>query len=222
MTQISITITPIAHASLALQWGNTVVVADPVGDTELYSAFTEPNIIFVTHEHADHFSTSTLEALMGSSTTLVVPQSVADKLPANLKTNLVVMKNGDTKEIGGVSITAVPAYNLHQEALQFHPKGRDNGYVLEAQGERVYIAGDTEGTTEMRALKNIDIAFVPMNLPYTMSVNDAADAVLAFKPKHVYPYHYRGPEGLSDTEKFKKLVQAGDSSIEVILQDWYK
>lgn len=215
--QPALTVTPVEHASLALQWGDTTIYVDPVGEATLYAALPRPNIVLVTHEHGDHFSTSTLEALMGSSTILVTNPSVADKLPENLKANLVVMKNGDTQTFGGIRVDAIPAYNIRPEALQYHPQGRDNGYVLESDGTRVYIAGDTEGTQEMRALTDIDIAFVPMNLPYTMPVEDAAQAVLAFKPRQVYPYHYRQ----SDVEQFKSLVNAGDPDIEVILAQWY-
>jgi L-ascorbate metabolism protein UlaG (beta-lactamase superfamily) len=118
-------------------------------------------------------------------------------------------------------VNAVPAYNIRPDAQQFHPKGRDNGYVIEKDATRVYVAGDTEGTPEMRALEGIDVAFVPMNLPYTMSVEDAADAVSAFKPKTVYPYHYRGPAGLSDVNAFKELVAKGPPGVTVTLADWY-
>ena len=217
----TVQVIPVEHASLALRFGSITVYADPVGDASLYAALPRPDIIFVTHEHGDHFSTSTLQALVGSSTLLVTNQRVADMLPQNLKANLVVMKNGDTETLGPLSVTAIPAYNIRPEALQFHPQGRDNGYVIEAVGTRVYIAGDTEGTPEMKALQNIDIAFVPMNLPYTMSVEDAAAAVLAFKPKQVYPYHYRGTSGLSDVNRFKDLVAAGDPTIQVVLVNWY-
>ena len=216
-TQTAVQVIPIEHASLALRWGTTTIYADPVGEVSLYQALPRPDIIFITHEHGDHFSTSTLEALMGSSTILVANQRVADMLPPGLKTNLVVMKNGDTATVGPLTVRAIPAYNLRADALKYHPQGRDNGYVLEAEGTRVYIAGDTEGTPEMRALKDIDIAFVPMNLPYTMSTEDAAQAVLAFKPRIVYPYHYRG----SDVGQFKSLVEAGDPSIQVVLAAWY-
>jgi L-ascorbate metabolism protein UlaG (beta-lactamase superfamily) len=221
MQNTTLTVTPIEHASLVLKWGEKTIYADPVGDASLYAAEPAADIILVTHEHGDHFSTSTLSALMGSETVLVVPQSVADQLPAELKSRATVIKNGEVINQGGLSIQAIPAYNIREEAKQYHPKGRDNGYVLEGAETRVYIAGDTEGTPEMRALLDIDIAFIPMNLPYTMSVEDAAQAVLAFKPAQVYPYHYRGTNGLSDVEKFKQLVQAGDSSIEVTLGNWY-
>ncbi len=112
-------------------------------------------------------------------------------------------------------------YNLRAEALKFHTEGRGNGYVLTANKERIYISGDTEDIPEMRNLKNIDKALVCMNLPYTMPIESAASAVLDFKPKQVYPYHYRGTEGLSDVSKFKSLVNEGDASIEVLLLDWY-
>ncbi len=131
------------------------------------------------------------------------------------------MKNGDVQSEAGVTITAIPAYNIRPEALQYHPKGRDNGYVLTGGDCSVYIAGDTEDTPEMRALRNIHIAFIPMNLPYTMSVEKAAEGVLALKPKVVYPYHYRNPDSQSDTNLFKTLVEAGDPAIGVQLADWY-
>ena len=125
------------------------------------------------------------------------------------------MANGEKTEVEGIAIEAVPAYNITAGKESFHPKGRDNGYVLTLGGKRVYIAGDTEDTAEMRALKDIDIAFLPMNLPYTMSVPKAADAIRAFKPKIVYPYHYRsGDKTKADMEEFKKLVGA-DSGVEI-------
>jgi L-ascorbate metabolism protein UlaG (beta-lactamase superfamily) len=214
-------ITPIEHASVVLRWDGITAYVDPVGDVSLYAAHARPDIILVTHEHGDHYNPDTLAALMGPTTTLVVNQRVADMLPGGMKKNLIVMKNGDTQTVGPLSVTAVPAYNIRPETTQFHPQGRDNGYVLEKDGHHIYIAGDTEGTPEMRALRDIDVAFVPMNLPYTMSVEEAADAVLAFAPKQVYPYHYRGSDGLSDVNKFKELVAAGNANISVVLGNWY-
>ena len=129
---------------------------------------------------------------------------------------MVILKNGETKEIHGVKITAVPMYNLTTERLKFHDEGRGNGYVVEMGGKRIYLSGDTEDIPEMRSLKNIDIAFVCMNLPYTMTETQAASAVREFHPKMVYPYHYRG----SDLEKFKTLVGT-DVGVEVRIRDWY-
>lgn len=214
-------ITPVEHASLVIRWGGTTIYVDPVGDASLYTAHAKPDIIFVTHEHGDHFNADTLDALAAASTTLVTNQRVADMLPGGMKKNLIVMKNGDTQTIGPLTVRAVPAYNIRPEAAQFHPQGRDNGYVLEHDGYSIYVAGDTEGTPEMRALQGINVAFLPMNLPYTMSVEDAAAAVAAFKPTMVYPYHYRGQDGLSDVSMFKELVAAASPDTTVILADWY-
>src|SRR6185436_1926633 len=150
-------------------------------------------------------------------TKIVVPKAVADQLPAELKSKAIVIANGEKKEVQGVAIEAVPMYNLTEDRLKFHTKGRGNGYVVTVGGKRVYISGDTEDIPEMRALKNIDVAFICMNLPYTMTEEQAASAVREFKPKIVYPYHYRG----SDAGKFEKLV-GSDSGIEVRLRDWYK
>ena len=120
-----------------------------------------------------------------------------------------------------INIEAIPMYNLRAEALQYHTKDRGNGYVITFGSERVYISGDTEDIPEMRALKNIDIAFVCMNLPWTMPVERAANAVLEFKPKRVYPYHYKGSDGLSDVALFKSLIHSKNEHIEVIQLDWY-
>jgi L-ascorbate metabolism protein UlaG (beta-lactamase superfamily) len=135
----------------------------------------------------------------------------------NLRKQTTVLANGETKSLHEIKIEAVPMYNLTQERLKFHDKGRGNGYVLRLGGKRVYISGDTEDIPEMRALKNIDVAFVCMNLPYTMDVTQAASAVREFRPRIVYPYHYRG----SDVEKFKSLV-GNDRDVEVRLRDWYQ
>ena len=221
MQNSTVTVHPISHASLVLTWGDKTIYADPVGSSSLYAQYPNPSIVLVTHIHADHFSTTTLLEVVGPNTTLVAPQSVADQLPETLKKNLIVMKNNDVQTLEGLTIQAIPAYNQRPEALKYHPQGRDNGYVLEGGDTRVYIAGDTEGTPEMRALEGIDIAFVPMNLPYTMSVEDAATAVLAFKPASVYPYHYDGQNGQSDINRFKELVNAGNPAIEVELKNWY-
>lgn len=149
---------------------------------------------------------------------LVVPQAVADKLPATTnKQKVLILRNGDKTMQQGISITAIPMYNLPEAPNAFHTKGRGNGYVLNIGDKNVYISGDTEDIPEMRALKNIDIAFVCMNLPYTMPVEQAAQGVLAFKPKVVYPYHYRG----QDVNTFKSLVNTGDKDIEVRLKNWY-
>ncbi len=135
----------------------------------------------------------------------------------NLKSKVTVLSNGQTISKFDISITAIPMYNLPEAADARHTKGRGNGYVLTFGNKTLYLSGDTAGIPEMRALKNIDVAFVCMNLPYTMDINEAASAVLDFKPKIVYPYHYRG----QDTEAFKKLVNTANKEIEVRLRNWY-
>ena len=176
----------------------------------------------MTDIHGDHFDAATLKAIRQAGTLLVVPQAVADKLPDADKAGVVVLANGDKKIISGIEIAAIPMYNLPADAANpMHPKGRGNGYVLTIGAKKIYLSGDTQGIPEMRALTGIDIAFVCMNLPYTMDVNEAADAVLAFKPHIVYPYHYRGQGGLSDVAAFKSKVEAGNKGIEVRLRNWY-
>ncbi|HEY9260986.1 MBL fold metallo-hydrolase [Chitinophaga sp.] len=216
-----LTIQPIEHASLVLTAGNTSIYVDPTGGAAKYTGLTAPDIILVTDIHGDHFDAATIAAVKTTKTIIIVPQVVADKLPAADKAQVVVLKNGDKKTLAAVGITAIPMYNLPESATAMHPKGRGNGYVLNYGKKKIYISGDTQGIPEMRSLKNIDVAFVCMNLPYTMDVPEAADAVLAFAPKIVYPYHYRGKDGLSDVSKFKSLVDAGNKGIDVRLRDWY-
>ena len=231
--QSPIKVIPISHATAILEWpastsdgsstrggGGAVFYTDPTGGADAFAGQPPADIVFVTDIHGDHLQPETLAAVLGDAV-LVVPQAVKDQLPEALAGKSLVMKNGDSIEQHGFTITAIPMYNVPESPEAFHIKGRGNGYLIERDGTRLYIAGDTGGTQEMRALTNIDTALVPMNLPYTMSVDEAADAVLAFKPLHVYPYHYRGPDGLADVERFKQLVEAGDPSINVGLLDWY-
>ncbi|MDO6431379.1 MBL fold metallo-hydrolase [Flavitalea sp. BT771] len=212
-----LTIQPVMHASLVLSLKSFVIYADPSGGAAKFKGLPAPDMILITDIHGDHFDSSTLAAIKTEKTILVVPQVVADKLTAFDKSKLVILKNGDHVTQSDVSITAVPMYNLPESPTAKHTKGRGNGYILGIGGKNIYLSGDTQGIPEMRALKNIDIAFVCMNLPYTMDVNEAADAVLAFQPKIVYPYHYRG----QDIHQFQKLVDAGNKGIDVRLREWY-
>jgi L-ascorbate metabolism protein UlaG (beta-lactamase superfamily) len=216
-----LTIQPLNHATMALTWQGKTIYTDPNGGAKTFEGVKAPDIIVITDIHGDHFNPETLQAIDASKATLVVPQAVADKLPDALKGKAVVLANGQTKTINDISIMAIPMYNLPESSDSRHPKGRGNGYVLTFGGKRVYISGDTSGIPEMKALKNIDVAFVSMNLPYTMDIDEAAQAVLAFKPKIMYPYHYRGQNGLSDTEKFMKMVNDKDKNIDVRLRNWY-
>lgn len=216
----NIIIQPVQHASLILKAGKLVIYADPFG-ADKFKGLPAPDIILVTDIHGDHFDLKAIDAVKSPNTILVVPQVVADKLNDADKAKAVILKNGDQSTQSGIIIEAIPMYNLPESATAMHTKGRGNGYVLGIGGKRFYISGDTQGIPEMRSLKNIDVAFVCMNLPYTMDVKEAADAVLAFQPNIVYPYHYRGQGGLSNTNEFKSLVDAGGKSIEVRLRDWY-
>jgi L-ascorbate metabolism protein UlaG (beta-lactamase superfamily) len=163
----------------------------------------------------------TLTALETSKAKLIVPQAVADQLPASYRDRLVILKNGSSTTVLDITISALPMYNLPESSDSRHTKGRGNGYVLEMGGKRIYISGDTEDIPEMRQLKNIDVAFICMNLPYTMDIDQAASATLEFQPGIVYPYHFRGQGGLNDVEGFRKLVEAGGKRIDVRLRNWY-
>ncbi|MDO8486199.1 MAG: MBL fold metallo-hydrolase [Candidatus Staskawiczbacteria bacterium] len=216
-----IEIIPIEHATMVLKWAGKVIYVDPVGGASSFMGQSAPDMILLTHDHSDHFDVKTLQALSKDKTLIVAPMKVADLVPNIVAGTLLVAKNGQHTVQQGFKIEIIPAYNLPNSEKDFHPKGEYNGYVLEANNKRVYISGDTADTPEIKSLKNIDIAFVSMNLPYTMSVESAADAVLIFKPKKVYPYHYRTPSGFSDVAKFKKLVNEKDGKIEVVQLNWY-
>lgn len=214
-------ITPIEHATAVLQWDETTIYVDPVGGARAFEGQRDPDLILITDIHGDHLDVETLQALNSQNAKIVTPKAVADQLPEALSARTSVLNNGEAGTFAGISVRAIPMYNLREEAREFHVKGRGNGYVLEKNGTRVYFSGDTEDIPEMRALKNIDIAFVCMNLPYTMTVEQAADAVLEFAPHKVYPYHYRGKPDVSDVGKFKSLVNQGNPDIEVVQLDWY-
>jgi L-ascorbate metabolism protein UlaG (beta-lactamase superfamily) len=217
----TLSIQPIQHASLILTVKGITIYADPSGVDNFKGLTSSPDIILITDIHGDHFDVKTIDAIKKESTVLVVPQVVADKLPDADKAHLVILKNGEDTKQSGINIHAIPMYNLPESPTAMHTKGRGNGYVLNIGGKLIYLSGDTQGIPEMRSLKNIDIAFICMNLPYTMDVKEAADAVLTFKPKIVYPYHYRGSAGFSDVNEFKRLVEAGDKNIDVRMRNWY-
>ncbi|MFD2866292.1 MBL fold metallo-hydrolase [Mucilaginibacter antarcticus] len=214
-----LSIQPIMHASLVLNYQGKNIYIDPTGGAALYEGLLPPDLIMITDIHPDHMDPKTIEAINTKEATFVVPQAVADKLPSTIdKKKIVILNNGKRTTEGGVLIESIPMYNLPESPTAMHTKGRGNGYVLTMAGKKIYISGDTADIPEMKALKDIDLAFICMNLPYTMDVKTAAAAVLAFKPKEVYPYHYRG----QDTEEFKRLVNAGDKNIDVRLRNWYQ
>lgn len=208
----TVKITPIYHASLLLEAADKVIYVDPAKPANL-EGLPPADLILITHTHGDHMDPASIAAVSKAGTEIWAPATVAKTV-----TSAKLISNGESKTWNDWSIEAVPMYNLVRGPAAgkvYHEKGAGNGYVLTYGGRRFYIAGDTEGIPEMRALKNIDVAFVPMNLPYTMTPEEAADAVKAFHPKIAIPYHYRG----SDLGVFKKGLEG--SGIEVRLLDWY-
>jgi len=205
--------TPIQHGSLTLEAGGQVIEVDPAisgfgAAPPDFSKVPKADLVLITDIHDDHLDPASLAKVRKTGTTVVIPGAAADKVPDG-----VIMKNGETKKFGPWTIEAIPMYNLKNGP--YHEKGRGNGYIVTFGGLRIYIAGDTEGIPEMRALKNIDVAFIPMILPYTMSPADAADAVKAFHPKVVYPYHY----GQSDLKVFETALKG--TGIDVRIRNWY-
>lgn len=217
----SVSVLPVEHASFVMELNGRTIYVDPVGQPEDYRKFRKPDLILVTDVHSDHFLPEVLAQLIGEKTILVMPRAVYAQALDTLQKQGKILDNGEKLNFSEIQITAIPMYNLREEAKDFHPKGRGNGYLLEAAGKRIYISGDTEDIPEMRKLKDIDLAFVCMNMPYTMTIDQAVDAVLEFKPKKVYPYHYRGTEGFSDVERFKEEIEEKNPDIKVQLLDWY-
>jgi L-ascorbate metabolism protein UlaG (beta-lactamase superfamily) len=207
-----IRITPITHASFQLEYDGKVIHFDPTSAGD-YSAAGQADLILVTDIHPDHLDPAAIARVRKAGAPVVAPAPAAEKIEGP-----TVIANGESKTVAGVSVEAVPMYNLQRgpsAGQLFHTKGRGNGYVLTLGAKRVYVAGDTECTPEMRALRDIDIAFVPMNLPYTMPPSEAAECVKAFKPKVVYPYHYRG----QNPGEFKAALTG--EPVGVRLLNWY-
>ena len=205
-------ITCIGHGTLMFTFGDKVIHVDPVSREADYGKLPDADIILVTHEHGDHLDLKAIKAIRTKKTELVLAEICAQQVKGG-----IVMKNGDVKTVGGLKIEAVPAYNIvnkRPDGNAFHPKGVGNGYVITFGDKRVYVAGDSENTPEMKKMKDIDVAFLPMNLPYTMSPAMVADAAKAFRPKILYPYHF----GNTDTSELVKLLE-GEEGIEVRIRD---
>lgn len=179
-------ITFIGHGTLMINAGNTVIHVDPVSREADYSLLPKGDIILVTHEHGDHFDQKALSLITQPQTKIIVSQSCSRKVDL-----AIVFTNGEEQTFGDIILKAVPAYNIvnKRDGNPYHPKGNGNGYVITYGGKRIYIAGDTENIPEMSDLKNIDIAFLPMNLPYTMTPQMVADGARSFTPRILYPYH---------------------------------
>jgi L-ascorbate metabolism protein UlaG (beta-lactamase superfamily) len=201
-------ITFLGHGTLMLQIGETVIHIDPWAQLADYAELAKADFVLVTHHHGDHLDPEALDMVRTENTVVVITEHCQPKVEDGM-----VMHNGDEQTFDAFRVEAVPAYNLvhkRENGEAFHPKGEGNGYVLTFGDTRVYIAGDTENTPEMKALENIDVAFLPMNLPYTMIPEMVADAVKAFKPTVLYPYHY----GDTDLARLDELLK-DEQGIEV-------
>lgn len=193
-----LTITFIGHGTLMFELKGKIIHVDPWTDLTDYTKMPKADIILITHHHQDHLDANAITVLSKEGTQIILTGAAFDVLKKGS-----VMKNGDKKVIDGIEIEAVPAYNTTEGRDKYHPKGRDNGYILTIGKKRIYIAGDTENIPEMAAIKNIDIAFLPMNQPYTMLPEQVADAANKIKPKILYPYHY----GDTNVSKLKTLLK---------------
>ena len=202
----------IGHGTLYFEFGDKVIHIDPIYRYADYKEMPDADLILVTHEHSDHLDQKAIEDITKENTVIILTEKCKESVSAGQ-----VMKNGDTQKVQGIKIEAVPAYNIvnkRQGDTPYHPKGEGNGYILTLGDKRVYVAGDTENTPEMKALTNIDIAFLPMNLPYTMSPEMVADAAKAFRPIVLYPYHF----GNTDTSKLVVLLK-DEPDIEVRIRN---
>ncbi len=210
-TNTDVVLYPGNHAGLALAWNARTIYVDPV--TNVFRSLPRADLILLTHAHADHLDANTINAVKGPAAVIIAPQAVKTALPAGLQAITTVLANGASTNWLGMLVEAMPMYNL---TSGYHPKGVGNAYILTVDGRRVYISGDTDNTPEVRALTNIDVAFVCMRPTFTMDMATAASAVRTFRPRVVYPYHYLG----NDVTVFKQLVGT-DLGIEVRLRSWY-
>jgi L-ascorbate metabolism protein UlaG (beta-lactamase superfamily) len=209
-SQGNIKITFIGHGTLFISFAGKVIHIDPVSRYADFSKLPKADLILVTHEHGDHLDREAIRTVSKEETKIVFPQKCLEKSGIQ---DGIVMKNGETQTVKGIQIESVPAYNIqHMRSANtpFHPKGEGNGYILTIADKRIYVAGDTENTPEMKALQGIDVAFLPMNLPYTMTPEMVADGARAFRPRILYPYHY----GNTDPQKLVELLE-GEEDIEV-------
>lgn len=199
----------IGHGSLMFRINNFVIHIDPVKSYGKYESLPKADLILVTHEHYDHLDTGLIGTLRKSETIMYCNAASASKVPW-----AKVLKNGDKVSVKDISIETVPAYNIVNERAKgqpYHPRGNGNGYILSIGNKKFYVAGDTENIPGMKALRGIDVAFLPMNLPYTMTPEMVADAVKAFKPKILYPYHY----GDTNTDQLLKLLKGSDTEVRI-------
>lgn len=216
-TNGDVIIHPINHASFVMSWQGKMIYNDPVGGSARYANFPRADLILIGHAHTDHFDNTTLNGVTNLTTRIIAPSVVYNGMTTPLKAITTVLTNGGSTNLLGLHIDAIPAYNF---TATYHPRGVGNGYVLTIADKHIYMAGDTEDIPEMRALRNIDVAFLPMNLPYTMNTTNAASAAREFRPLVVYPYHYGNVSPPGDPNDFKRRV-GQDLGIEVRLRKWY-
>lgn len=204
-----LSMTFIGHGTLMFRFGGQVIHVDPWSKLADYKELPKADLILITHEHRDHLDPAAIQALQKPDTVILHPASCGDKVQGGM-----IMTNGQTTTARGIRIEAIPAYNIEHmrdSGQPFHPRGVGNGYILTVGDKRVYVAGDTENTPEMKALKNIDVAFLPMNLPYTMTPRMVADAAKAFQPGILYPYHY----GETDPARLVELLKDSDMDVRI-------
>lgn len=201
-------ITFLGHGSLYFTFNGMTFYVDPYGKVADYSQLPKADVILLTHEHHDHLDLHAIEQIRKAETQMVVTEACAARIAGEY-----ILRNGETWTVRGIQVEAVPAYNIlhkRENGQPFHPKGVGNGYILTFGDQRVYVAGDTENTPEMKELQAIDVAFLPMNLPYTMTPEMVADAARAFRPRILYPYHYGQTDASLLVEQLK-----GEQDIEV-------
>jgi L-ascorbate metabolism protein UlaG (beta-lactamase superfamily) len=216
-TNGDVVIHPRQHASFVMQWNGLMIYNDPDSPTSLYNGLPRADVILISHEHGDHFDANAIAAVKKATTTIIAPQAVYNQgAMAPHRSQTTILSNGASTNVLGIGIESVPAYNFANSPTVYHAMGNGNGYVVTIGGRRIYISGDTQDVPEMRALPDIDVAFVCMNLPFTMTVDAAASAVREFRPRVVFPYHFSS----SDVQRFKQLVGT-DLGIEVRLRGWY-
>jgi L-ascorbate metabolism protein UlaG (beta-lactamase superfamily) len=204
-----VAITFIGHGSLMMKFNGRIIHVDPFSAVADYSQLPKADIVLITHDHPDHLDLNALKNIRTEKTTIVLTELCAAKVKDG-----IILRNGETREVGGLTVNAVPAYNIvnkRPDGLPFHPRGVVNGYVITFGDTRIYVAGDTENTPEMKGLQNISVAFLPMDLPYTMTPEMVADAARAFRPRILYPYHF----GDTDTSKVVDLLKGEDVEVRI-------